>query len=363
MRARPFPPSPEHNPRAGAGAKDGAAERARAGAAHIAEARADDVPPDHAQHGLRQDGDDQHDKDPAAAQSLPALPAIRHEDVQPDAPQTGPPRPETAQPDAPPPGPPERRPSPRAAALFPGLVSLLALLLVWTVAAALTDQPQRLPSPLLVGQRMAEIASSGALFFHAGMTLYRVAVAFVAAMILGGALGLWMGRSPSADRWLNPSLVVLLNIPALVVIVLAYIWIGLNETAAILAVALNKIPVVAVLLREAARALRPDLDDMAQVFAMSPVARLRHVVLPQLAPAIAAAARSGIALIWKIVLVVEFLGRSNGVGFMIHLNFSNFDVARVLAWSLAFVAVMLVIDAGVLRPWQARANRWRHDAA
>ena len=96
---------------------------------------------------------------------------------------------------------------------------------------------------------------------------------------------------------------------------------------------------------------------------MGAVARLRHVILPQLAPALAAAARSGVALIWKIVLVVEFLGHSNGVGFKIHLLFSSFDVARVLAWALAFVAVMLAIDLMILRPWEARANRWRSDAA
>lgn len=247
--------------------------------------------------------------------------------------------------------------------LVPGLVSLALLLAVWGIAAALGDDPQRLPSPALVLTRLVELAASGELWLHLGMTLGRVGAAFAAAMLIGGALGLWMGRVPAADRWLNPSLLVLLNIPALVVIVLCYIWIGLNETAAVLAVALNKIPVVAVLLREQARALRPDLDDMGRVFGMGPVARLRHIVLPQLAPAIAAAARSGVALIWKIVLVVEFLGRSNGVGFKIHLAFSNFDVPRLLAWSLAFVAVMLALDLMVLRPWQARANRWRDDAA
>ena len=62
------------------------------------------------------------------------------------------------------------------------------------------------------------------------------------------------------------------------------------------------------------------------------------------------------------MLVVEFLGRSNGVGFKIHLLFSSFDVAGVLAWALAFVAVMLLIDLGLLRPWQAHAGRWRRDA-
>ena len=146
---------------------------------------------------------------------------------------------------------------------------------------------------------------------------------------------------------------------ALVVIVLCYIWIGLNETAAILTVALNKIPTVAVILREAARALSPALDDMARVFRMGPVAQLRHVILPQLAPAIAAAARSGIALIWKIVLVVELLGRSNGVGFQIGVYFQLFDVAGILAYALSFIAVVQLIEWGVLQPLERRANQWR----
>lgn len=245
---------------------------------------------------------------------------------------------------------------------MPGLVSLIAMLLLWTLAAMVTDNPRTMPGPGVVATKLWQIATSGELWFHAGMTLLRVLASFSLAMAIGLALGLWMGRSRGADHWLNPALVIALNVPALVVIVLAYIWIGLNEVAAITAVALNKIPVVTVMLREGTRALRPDLDDMASAFRMSPLDRLRHVVLPQLAPHVAAAARAGISLIWKIVLVVEFLGRSNGVGFKIHLLFSSFDVAGVLAWALAFVAVMLVIDLGVLRPWEMRANRWRRDA-
>ncbi|SMO73186.1 ABC transporter permease [Paracoccus laeviglucosivorans] len=246
---------------------------------------------------------------------------------------------------------------------WPGLLSVLGLLLLWTVASQLTDRPQTLPAPWEVASRIARLSASGELWFNAGMTLMRVAASFAIAMVIGLALGLVMGRSRRADDWLNAVIIILLNVPALVLIVLCYIWIGLNETAAIIAVALNKIPVVTVMIREGARAMRPDLDDMARSFRMSPAARLRHVVLPQLAPQIAASARAGISLIWKIVLVVEFLGRSNGVGFKIHLLFSSFDVTGVLAWALAFVAVMLLIDICLLRPWERRANRWRQDAA
>ncbi|WP_295046013.1 ABC transporter permease [uncultured Paracoccus sp.] len=253
---------------------------------------------------------------------------------------------------------PQKRPG-----LVPGVLSVLLLLALWMAVAALADDPRTMPSPLAVAGRIAALAASGELWLHAGATLGRVLASFAIAMAVGTGLGLWMGRSRMADHWLNPSLVIALNIPALVVIVLAYVWIGLNEIAAIAAVALNKIPVTTVMLREGTRALRPDLDDMAAAFRMGWWARLRHVVLPQLAPHLAAAARAGLSLIWKIVLVVEFLGRSNGVGFKIHLLFSSFDVAGVLAWALAFVAVMLMIDLAVLRPAEAAANRWRRDEA
>ena len=86
---------------------------------------------------------------------------------------------------------------------------------------------------------------------------------------------------------------------------------------------------------------------------------MRHVVLPQLAPFLAAAARGGLSIIWKLVLVVEFLGRPDGVGFQIHLRFQLFDVAGVLAYAASFVAVMLVVDYALLQPWEGRARRWR----
>lgn len=206
---------------------------------------------------------------------------------------------------------------------------------------------------------IAEIAS-GELLFHLFATLKRVVLAFAISMVFGIALGLLLGRRRVADRWLDPWLIVALNLPALVTIVLCYLWIGLNETAAILAVALNKIPTVVVAIREGTRALSPELDDMAKVFRMTALARFRHVVLPQLAPYIAAAGRSGIALIWKIVLVVEFLGRSNGIGFKIHLYFQLFDVGMVLVYALSFVIVMLLVEGLLVRRWEARTSFWRH---
>ncbi|MEI4231650.1 ABC transporter permease [Roseovarius sp. D22-M7] len=240
------------------------------------------------------------------------------------------------------------------------VLSLAALVLVWAVAALLTRDTQLLPAPWQLVVPFRDELLSGALLYHLGMTLWRVGCAFVIAMCIGVALGLAMGRSAGLDRWFDPWLVVFLNLPALVVIVLCYLWIGLTDVAAVLAVSLNKIPFVTSVLREGARALDPGLDAMARVYGMSRRARLRHVVLPQLAPFIAGAARSGVALIWKIVLVVEFLGRSSGVGFQIHMYFQLFDVGMVLVYALSFIAVMLAVEWAVLQPWERRVRRWRN---
>ena len=238
------------------------------------------------------------------------------------------------------------------------ILSFGALLLLWELASLATD-PRKLPSPQIVAGVLIDGIADGSLPYNVGVTLARVAVSFVLAMIIGVAVGIAMGRRPRLDRFFDGWLVLFLNIPALVTIVLCYVWFGLIEAAAVAAVALNKIPTVIVTLREGARALNRDYLEMAEVFRLGRVKTLRHIVLPELFPFIVAAARSGLALIWKIVLVVELLGRSNGVGFEIGTFFSLFDVAGILAYTIAFVAVIQIIELAFLRPLERRANQWR----
>lgn len=238
------------------------------------------------------------------------------------------------------------------------VVSFLALLILWSVIAALL-QSRLFPGPLEVGAKFASEAASGELAYHVGITLARVAVSFFLAMFIGCAIGIALGRAKGADRFFDTWLIFFLNLPALVTIILCYVWFGLTEVAAILAVAINKIPNVAVTVREGARSLSRDLNEMAVVYRFGTWKTLRHVTIPQLAPFFAAAARGGLALVWKIVLVVELLGRSNGVGHQLHLAFQLFDVSMILAYAIAFILVVQVIEIGVLQPVESRVNRWR----
>ena len=238
------------------------------------------------------------------------------------------------------------------------LLSLLAFLALWQ-GRALYINNHTLPTPAAVALVFWQACVSGQLPFHLGVTLLRLLVSFSIAMLLGSAIGIALGRHKKLDAFFDNWLVIFLNVPALVTIILCYVWFGLIESAAILAVVINKLPSVIVTIREGARSLDQDLLDMARCFGFSRRKTLIHVIWPQLHPFVMAATRSGLALIWKIILVVELLGRSNGMGYQLHLFFQMFDVASILAYTIAFVGVIQLIELIILKPLDRKALRWR----
>jgi NitT/TauT family transport system permease protein len=238
------------------------------------------------------------------------------------------------------------------------LVSLAALIAIWEVTALIAAS-RYLPGPVTVVEAMMRESEAGELWVNIAATLLRVAASFVIAMFVGSAIGIALGRSPGADRFFDAWLIFFLNLPALVIIVLCYIWFGLTEAAAITAVVVNKVPNVAVTMREGARSMSKDLHEMAQAYRFGAWKTFRHVTLPQLTPYFAGAARSGLSLVWKIVLVVEAFGRSEGVGHQLNIGFQLFDVPMILAYALAFIVVVQIIEMVAVQPLIARANRWR----
>ena len=81
----------------------------------------------------------------------------------------------------------------------------------------------------------------------------------------------------------------------------------------------------------------------------------------QLVPYVLSAARNGLALVWKIVLVFEVIGSDGGIGFRIAALFQFFDIKGILAYTTAFILVVIVFEYGIVRPLEHWALKWRTD--
>ena len=254
-----------------------------------------------------------------------------------------------------------RRPSPAGGgSRLVGWLSLPFLLAIWQLAATLLAS-RFLPGPFDVAAHVVHLANNQHLAADFGRTLGRAAMGFVAAMVLGTLLGFLLGRSRIADRLFGGWIVVGMNLPAIVVAIICYIWLGLSEFALVLAVVINKTPLVTTTVREGVRNFLAEYDELAEAFRMPLLRRLRLVLLPQLLPFLMAAARTGLSLIWKIVLVFEVLGSDGGVGFRIGIFYQFFDMKGILAYTSVFILVVMAIEHGVLRPLERSILRWRPD--
>ncbi|MBS91644.1 MAG: ABC transporter permease [Rickettsiales bacterium] len=236
--------------------------------------------------------------------------------------------------------------------------SVLLFFFIWQISSIIIDV-ELLPGPKDVFAKIVEETENKELFIHTIITLKRVFISFLIAMLIGTFFGIYMGRNERANVFFDDWLVLGLNIPALVIIILCYVWFGLNEIAAILAVSLNKIPMVAVIMREGARAIEKDFIEVAKFYKIPKKRFYIKVLLPQLYPYLLSSARSGLSLIWKIVLVVELLGRSNGVGFKLYGFFQFFDISGILAYTLVFVLLIIFVEFILVRPFEKKISLWK----
>lgn len=244
----------------------------------------------------------------------------------------------------------------------PPLALIILLAVGWNVMAARMDSPL-VPSLGAIADELVTLATSGALWTNLEVTLSRVLLGFTVAFVVSVVLGIAMGRNKYVRRFFEPAVLLGLVTPGLVKALLCVIWFGISMVNPILAVALAAAPALIVNITQGVGEVDPQLHEMAHVYRFSAWTRLRRIWLPALAPSLFTGARLGIAMSWKVIVLVEIFGLASGVGYQLNLEFANHNVAGVLAWTIAFALVMTGIEYGVLQTLERRVSRWRKESS
>jgi NitT/TauT family transport system permease protein len=258
-------------------------------------------------------------------------------------------------------GAPALRPSSRSGAIRTAALrigSILVMVLVWW-SLTWFFPPNLIPHPLETFSEVGAIVNTGQFLSEMGATLRRVGVGFAIAMLIAIPLGIVMGTIKSLENFFEPPVILGLTMPGLVWAVMAIMFFGLNENSAYVAVAITIMPMLAISLWQGTKSIDKDLIDMSTAFHASPWSKIIDVILPQLLSHILAAIRYGLGLAWKVVVVVEMFGFSNGVGYQVVRGFNVFSMKQVMAWAITFLIVMIFIEFGVIGWLESRVTRWR----
>lgn len=244
-----------------------------------------------------------------------------------------------------------------AAQRLSGVVLAVASIIVgwYLVSIAVQD----LPRPHEVVSAVWSIVTESSSYVDVVDTLRRVAIGFVASTMLGLAIGVAMGQSPWWRGLVKPWVLGALSIPGPIVIIFATLIIGVSEASVLVALVVSVTPYAVNIVAGAVGGRDVALEQMSDVFRLSVRQRLRHVLLPQLLPAVFASMRTAFAMSWKLVVVIEAIGASRGIGAQISHSFRVLDVASGIAWAAIFVVVMWLVDVVGFDRTQQFMFRWR----
>lgn len=192
-----------------------------------------------------------------------------------------------------------------------------------------------------------------------GISLQRLAIGMVLALIIGTVIGVAMGLSKAVNAFFNDWVVAILAMPNLAWALFCSLAFGFGDTGPIITVVLTGVPFVIINVREGVRNTPADLFDMARAFDVPRQRVIRQVLLPSLMPFLFAAARYCFALGWKGLVVAEVFGGQDGAGWTIKFWYDAHRAYGVVGYAFLFIIFALIFEKFMFDQLSKRLFKWR----
>ncbi|NYE24498.1 ABC transporter permease [Pigmentiphaga litoralis] len=253
---------------------------------------------------------------------------------------------------------PRKRDHRRATRVAQRLALLLMVIAIWGMAS-LGTEPFVLPSPLRVWHAFVALIANGMFFADLSITLYRVVVGFVLAAIVGTVLGMVLGSNKTLADFFEPVLAVMNTVSSAIWAIFAIIWFGISNATTIFVVFMTAMPLVLTNVWQGTQTVNSEYIDLAKTFRMSRAKVLRMIYMPSILPYFFSGARLAFGFGWRVSLIAETLGSSNGIGYRLRQAADLVQTDQVFAWTVTLVSMMVVLELLILKPLENHLFRWK----
>jgi len=217
--------------------------------------------------------------------------------------------------------------------------------------------------PLKVAVRVwAWFVSDADIYRHLAVTLVETILAFAIGSVLGLASGLWLALSPLASAILEPYVKALNSMPRIILAPIFAVWFGLGLGSKVALGVTLVFFIVFFNVYQGVKEVSPVVLANARMLGANRRQLLRHVYLPSATSWVFSSLHTSVGLAFVGAVVGEYLGSSQGVGYLILQAEGTFDINTVMAGIVVLTAFALLLDAAVgrvekrLMKWQPRAG-------
>lgn len=240
-----------------------------------------------------------------------------------------------------------------------GLALPVGAALLWEALVRLGVSDGRLVAPpSRILETLLALWLSGDLGVHLWATGWRVAVGFALGVLVGTGLGALAGASTLARRIIDPTLQGLRSVPSLSWVPLFILWLGIFEPSKVALIAVGVFFPVYLGVLGAISTVDRKVIEVGRIFRLSRLALVRRILLPAILPAYVLALRAGLGLGWMFVVAAEFMGASEGLGYLLVDGQQLGKPDQIVACILVFALLGKITD-GLIVAASAPFLRWQ----
>ncbi|WP_314417658.1 ABC transporter permease [Pseudescherichia vulneris] len=238
------------------------------------------------------------------------------------------------------------------------LILLAIFVLLWLLAAR--NMPAFvLPGPEKTFNALLMLWRNDTLLRDIGVTFSRVVSGFLLATVVGTLAGLALGASRRLAQFFEPLLAVFNTVSSAIWAIFAIIWFGISNATTVFVVFMTSMPLILTNVWQGAQTVERQYVELARSFRMNRVQTLLKIYLPTILPYFFSGARLAFGFGWRVSLVAETLGASDGIGYRLRQAGDLVQTDQVFAWTLLLVSLMLLLEGGLLKPLERRLFRWK----
>ncbi len=228
------------------------------------------------------------------------------------------------------------------------VAALAVVLIVWVIVATVKDLPLLFPSLSAIFTSLWEMLGESDTWVAIGGTLGRIMASFMLSLVFGIALGIAGTFFKPLYKFLRPIVTVLQAFPTMAVILLAVVWLDRTEVPLLVGF-LVCFPLIYSASYTALTHIDTELLEMASIYKMRPVDKLKGICFPAATPPIIDGARSAVTLCVKVVIAAEVLAQTRrSIGLAMQMNSIWFEIDELLAWTIVAVILSFLLEGIIL---------------
>jgi NitT/TauT family transport system permease protein len=243
------------------------------------------------------------------------------------------------------------------------LAGTLAGLALWQ-AASMRMHSLVIASPMETLHALIALAGSRDFYQNHFLTSFkRMFAGIFIGTIAGILLGIAAGVNQDLKHFLEPFFWVLMGIPAVVVVVVAMLWLGMGSSMVVFIASLLLTPVVYINTARGIEAVDPKLKEVTAIYRFSWWMRIRHFYLMSVAAPVGAALAIVVGNGVRIVILAEVMGADGGIGFVLSRARTCLEIPDLYACVLLSLIIVFVFEMLLIRPLENSLTHWRgcHD--